>query len=285
MSKPRRNLGRMIMVRVVLWLFILFVMLRWFEYRQVFQPSRSFENNGQELGRPMEVVSIETADGVVLNAWFFPADADAPRADWVWLLCHGNAGNISHRLRHASVLLDTGAAALLFDYRGYGRSQGRPSEAGTYLDAQAAHAWLGQRGYDPARIMVLGESLGGAVGAELALRETVGGLALVAAFTSVPDMGAELFPWLPVRWLGTIGYRTVDKLAEVQVPVMVIHGPADSLVPFRHAERNYAAIRGPKQLWTIPGDHNDFLHADVSRYAEGLRRFMELLEPPAANQQ
>jgi uncharacterized protein len=279
MDKRHRKLGLKIMVRVVLWLFILFVMLRWFEYRQVFQPSRAFETSGQDLGRPVEDVTFETADGVMLNAWYFPATPGAPRADWVWLLCHGNAGNISHRLRHASVLLDTGASAFLFDYRGYGRSHGRPTEAGTYLDAQAAHAWLCRRGYDPGRIMVLGESLGGAVGTELALREPVGGVALVAAFTSVPDLGAELFPWLPVRWLGTIGYRTVDKLAEVRVPVMVIHGPGDSLVPFRHAERNYAAIPGVKQLWTIPGDHNDFLHVDVARYAEGLRRFMELLEP------
>jgi uncharacterized protein len=282
MDKPRRRLGRRIIVRVVLWLIILFVMLRWFEYRQVYQPSRAFDATAQDLGRPAEDVYFETEDGVKLNAWFFPAAPGAPRADWVWLLCHGNAGNISHRLRHASVLLDTGAAVLLFDYRGYGRSRGRPTEAGTYLDARAAHAWLCRRGYDPERIMVLGESLGGAVGAELALREPVGGLALVAAFTSVPDLGAELFPWLPVRRLGTIGYRTEEKLAEVRVPVMVIHGPGDSLVPFRHAERNYAAVRGPKQLWTIPGDHNDFLWVDVSRYGEGLRRFMELLEssPP-----
>ena len=280
MKRPRRNLGRKILVRTVLWIIVLFIMLRWFEYRQVFQPSRSFETSGQELGRPMEEVFIETTDGVALNAWYFPAADDATRTGWVWLLCHGNAGNISHRLRHASVLLGTGTAVLLFDYRGYGRSQGRPSEDGTYLDAQAAHAWLCARGYEPSRILILGESLGGAVGAELALREQVGGLALVAAFTSVPDLGAELFPWLPVRWLGTIGYRTIDKLADIRVPVIVIHGPADSLVPFRHAEENYAAIRGPKQLWTIPGDHNDFLDADVSRYAEGLRRFLGLLESP-----
>ncbi len=225
----------------------------------------------------MEEVFIMTSDGVTLNAWFFPAD-DVSRAGLVWLLCHGNAGNISHRLRHASVLLRTGAAVMLFDYRGYGRSEGRPTEAGTYLDAQAAHGWLCRRGFEPGHILVLGESLGGAVAAELALREKVAGLTLVSAFTSVPDLGVELYPWLPVRWLSTIGYRTKEKLASVQVPVMVMHAPADTLVPFRHAEANFAAIRGPKQLWTIPGDHKDYLDGDVSRYTEGLRRFLELLE-------
>jgi pimeloyl-ACP methyl ester carboxylesterase len=278
-DKSRWRLCRKIMLRVLLWSFILLIMLRWFEYRQVFQPSRAFDSAPEDLGRAAEDVYFSSRDGVQLNAWYVPAAADSPRADWVWLLCHGNAGNISHRLRHASILLETGAAVFLFDYRGYGRSRGRPSEEGTYLDAQAAHAWLSRRGYDPKRIMVLGESLGGAVGTELALREPVAGLALLATFTSVPDLGAELFPWLPVRRLGTIGYGTVDKLAEVRVPVMVIHGPGDSLVPFRHAERNYAAINGPKQLWTIPGDHNDFLYMDLSRYREGLRHFMKMLPP------
>jgi fermentation-respiration switch protein FrsA (DUF1100 family) len=283
MAKSRGQLCRKILLRVVLWFFILFIMLRWFEYRQVFHPSRAFEAAAEDLGRAVEDVYFGSTDGVQLNAWYFPAAEDSPRADWVWLLCHGNAGNISHRLRHASALLETGAAVFLFDYRGYGRSRGRPSEDGTYLDAQAAHAWLCRRGYDPSRIMVLGESLGGAVGTDLALREPVAGLAILATFTSVPDLGAELFPWLPVRRLGTIGYRTIDKLAEVRVPVMVIHGPGDSLVPFRHAEQNYAAIKGPKQLWTIPGDHNDFLYMDLSRYREGLQRFMAMLPSALPN--
>ncbi len=274
----RSRLVRRILLRTALWICILWVMLRWFEYRQVFQPSRAFESTGQELGRPMEDVYFDTTDGMRLNGWYFAAEPRVSQGGWVWLLCHGNAGNISHRLRHASVLLNTGAAVFLFDYRGYGRSEGRPGEAGTYLDAQAAHAWLCRRGYEPARIIVLGESLGGAVGTELALRERVGGLVLLATFTSVPELGAELFPWLPVRWLSTIEYRTIDKLARIGVPAMVIHSPTDSLVPFRHAEANYAAIRGRKELWTIPGDHNDFLYLDDLRYLEGLRRFMEILE-------
>jgi hypothetical protein len=126
--------------------------------------------------------------------------------------------------------------------------------------------------------MVLGESLGGAVGAELALREQVAGLVLLATFTSVPELGAELFPWLPVKMMSTIEYRTVDKLAGLQVPAMVVHSPGDSLVPMWHAETNYAAIRGPKQFWTIAGDHNDFLHVDAARYVEGLERFIELVD-------
>jgi hypothetical protein len=266
-------------IRLVLWALFGLVMLRWFEHRQVFQPSRTFEASPTDLGRPVEDVYFAAADGVELNGWYFPAEEGEARADWVWLLCHGNAGNISHRLRHATLLLEsTGAGVFLFDYRGYGRSRGRPSEVGTYLDAQAAHGWLCGRGHDPARILVLGESLGGAVGAELALRERVGGLVLVAAFTSVPDLGSELFPWLPVRRLAAIEFRTVDKLAEVRVPVMVIHSPGDTLVSIRHGERNYAAVSGSKRFWPIAGDHNDFLYIDPARYAEGLQHFLQLAD-------
>jgi pimeloyl-ACP methyl ester carboxylesterase len=274
---PRKIPARRILLRIAGWTIIVILMLRWFEHRQVYHPSRTLEADGRGLGRVVEEVYFEAADGVELHAWFFPSQPDSPRSGYVWLLCHGNAGNISHRLSHAAALLNTGAAVFLFDYRGYGRSRGRPSEAGTYLDAQAAHRWLGGRGYEGPRILVLGESLGGAIGAELALRERVGGLVLLATFTSVPDLGAELFPWLPVRSLCAIEYRTVEKLPQLKVPVMVVHSPEDSLVRISHAEANYAAIRGAKLFWTIGGDHNDFLEEDAARYAEGLTRFMELV--------
>jgi hypothetical protein len=125
--------------------------------------------------------------------------------------------------------------------------------------------------------VALGESLGGGVVSELALREPLGGLALLGSFTSVPDLGAELFPWLPVRSLGTIRYDTVRKLAQIRVPLIILHSRTDTLVPFHHAERNLAAAQGPKELWEIYGDHNDFLWADRERYVEGLRRFLSRL--------
>jgi pimeloyl-ACP methyl ester carboxylesterase len=274
--KSRGMRGLRILLRIVVGAVIVVLMLRWFEHRQVYHPSRTLDADGRELGRAVEEVTFEASDGVQLHAWFFPAQPVSSGTGYVWLLCHGNGGNISHRLGHAAALLNTGAAVLLFDYRGYGRSRGRPGEAGTYLDAQAAYRWLVGRGYEGRRILVLGESLGGAVGAELSLREKVGGLVLLATFTSVPDLGAELFPWLPVRKLCTIEYATVDKLQRVQVPVMVVHSPEDSLVGMPHAQANYAAIPGPKLFWTIGGDHNDFLE-DAARYTEGLRRFLELV--------
>ena len=261
-------------VRLLAYLVVIYLVLRWFEHRQVYQPFAAMETDGSELGRPFEDVYFLTSDGVRLNAWFFPAAPGSPRERLVYLLCHGNAGNISHRLEHAEALLETGAGVFLFDYRGYGRSAGTPGEEGTYRDAQAAYAWLREKGFAAEHIIPLGESLGGGVACELALRETVGGLVLQSTYTSVTDLGAELFPWLPVRWLSTVKYDTHSKLPRVKAPVLVMHSRGDSLIGFHHAERNLAAANEPKTLWEIGGDHNLFLNSDRARYVAGLDRFL-----------
>lgn len=188
--------------------FVAYGILRWFEQRQVFQPYRPFAAEGNELGAPWEDVWLTAADGVRLNAWHFRA-SNAPAAEQeVFLVCHGNGGNISHRLDIYGVLLDLGRDVLAFDYRGYGRSDGKPSEKGTYLDAQAAFGWLRQQGYRPEHIIVLGESLGGGVATELAAREAPGGLILQSTFTSIPDLAAGSFPGCPRGFWGRFATTT-----------------------------------------------------------------------------
>ena len=251
-------------------------MFRWFEHSQVYHPDRVLVATGAELGRPWEDVLFKASDDVQLNGWFFPAGTNSRRRQLVVLICHGNAGNISHRLDTYAALLTTGVNVFAFDYRGYGRSQGRPSEEGTYRDAQAAHAWLRQKGFAGTNIIPFGGSLGGGVAAELAVREPVGGLVLQATFTSVPDMAAELFPWLPVRRFGTIRYETRSKLPRLHVPVLVMHSPADELVRFSHAQANFAAANEPKLFWEIQGDHNHPL-TDTARFIAGVDKFLGLL--------
>ena len=255
-------------------------MLRWFEHQQVYHPSRSLEADGSALGRRWEDVYFATSDGFKLNGWFFPGNAGSSRSEWAMLICHGNAGNISHRLQLYSTLLETGVAVFAFDYRGYGRSQGRPSESGTYLDAQAAHAWLHARGYAANRIIALGESLGGGIASELCLRETIGGLILISTFTSIGDLGAELYPWLPIRWINQIGYDTVSKLPKLTVPVLVMHGRHDELIRFHHAETNFAAANDPKMFCEIGGRHGDPL-ADRTAFLRGIEDFLRNLKSPA----
>jgi pimeloyl-ACP methyl ester carboxylesterase len=267
---------------------LIFIMLRAFEYSQVYHPDRNLTATGAELGFPFENATFTASDGVLLHGWFYPAlpapassaAYDAASAPLVILLCHGNAGNISHRLDTCAALLTTGVSVFLFDYRGYGRSQGRPSEEGTYRDAQAAHQWLERKGFPGKRIVVLGESLGGGVASELALRAPVAGLVLQSTFTSIPDVGAELFPWLPVRLLASIKYATASKLPRLKVPVLVMHSRTDELVAFHHATRNFAAANQPKLFWELKGEHNDAL-GERENFIAGIRQFLQMVESGA----
>ncbi|MCS7089994.1 MAG: alpha/beta hydrolase [Verrucomicrobiota bacterium] len=252
-------------------------MLRWFEHRQIYFPTRAHDIQPGVLTRPFEDVSLQTPDGIRLHAWYFPATTDSPRRKRVVLVCHGNGGNISHRLPLAGSLLATGVSVLLFDYRGYGLSEGRPSEAGTYQDVFTAYEWLRMRDHLPRDILVLGESLGGAIASYLAVHQPVGALILVGAFTSIPDIGSELYPWLPVRRLVRTHYDTRAYLQQVQVPVLILHSRQDDLVRFHHAEANYAAARPPKWLRELQGTHNESL-ADVERIRAAIEELLRKLE-------
>jgi fermentation-respiration switch protein FrsA (DUF1100 family) len=255
------------------------MILRWFEHSQIYHPDRNLTATGAELGRPFEDVLFKTADGFELNGWFFPADKDSSRARLAILVCHGNAGNLSNRLDLCEALLQTGVNVFVFDYRGYGRSQGSPSEEGTYLDAQAAHQWLQRKGFSGQNIVAFGESLGGGVASELALRETLGGLVLQSTFSSMPDIGAEVFPWLPVRLISTIQYATCAKLPRLKVPILVMHSRADELIGFHHAEKNFSAAAEPKLLWELTGAHNDPV-GDRNRFIAGMEKFLQLPDFP-----
>ena len=265
-------------LRVIVLLLLLYVMLRWFEHSQVYFPDKKVAVSGAALRRPWEDVYFKASDGTQLNGWLFPANTNSARARLAIVLFHGNGGNLSHRLDYCEALLATGVNVFAIDYRGYGRSEGRPGEEGTYLDAQAAHGWLRQKGFAATNIIALGESLGGGVASELAVRETVGGLILQSSFTSLPDIGAEVFPWLPVRLMASIKYDTHGKLPRIQVPVLVMHSRADTLIGFHHAEKNFAAAHGPKLFWELQGDHNFTFEAGRVQYTEGVERFLKLIE-------
>lgn len=246
-------------------------MLRWFEHKQIYYPSRRMDAAPGQLGRPFEDVFIPVEHGERVNAWYFPAQsASSP----VVLICHGNAGNISHRLDLGALLLEAGAGVLLLDYRGYGRSDGKPGEENSYRDAQAAYHWLIAKGIAATSIIGYGESLGGGVVSELALRETLGGLILQSTFTSMTDLGAELFPWLPVRLISTIKYNTRAKWPKLRVPVLILHSRQDDLIAFHHAEENFAAANEPKFLREISGGHNDALRSSRPAMLAAIREFM-----------
>lgn len=218
------------------------------------QIGREIQSTPRDHGLDYEPLTLTTADGERLDAWFIPA----PQAHGTALILHGNAGNMSHRMDTIAMFHRLGYSVLIFDYRGYGRSTGQPSEAGLYRDAQTAWDHLTrQRGIAPQRIVLFGESLGGAVAAWLAAREQPGALVLSSVFTSAPDLAADLYPWLPTKWLVRMLYDTRAALAQTSSPVLVAHSPDDEIIPFRHGQRLFEAAPDPKVFLQLTGGHND----------------------------
>ena len=249
--------------------------LRKFEYAQVYHPSKEIIpwNNPNQVER--QEVHFNSADGIRLNGCFFPAAPNSPKKQTALLVCHGNGGNISYLEALYRQLAQTGANVLLFDYRGYGFSEGQPDEEGTYRDAQAAYQWLRQSGFAATNIFVYGESLGGAIAAELVLREPAGGLILEGTPTSIADIGVARYPWLPVRLVNHIKYNTRAKLARVKVPVLIMHSRDDQVVPYPMARQNFAAVNGSQKVfWDLKGGHV----AAGEDYHQGLDKFFFTLE-------
>jgi uncharacterized protein len=194
--------------------------------------------------------------GERLHGWWTPARRGVPVAHV--LFCHGNGGNIGDRLSHVRLLAEAGLDVLVFDYSGYGRSSGRPSEQGTYRDAAAAHAALLRRpGVDPGRVLLLGESLGGAVALALALELPPAGLILQSAFTSVRDMARVHYPFLP-RSLVPDAYPSLERIGALRAPLLVLHGARDAIVPLLYGEALFEAAPEPKRLEVFEdAGHND----------------------------
>jgi fermentation-respiration switch protein FrsA (DUF1100 family) len=269
--------------KTILWslsiLLLLYAGLRWFEYTHVYHPSKNFRKAANPPGHPFQDIYFTSADGLKLNGWFYPGATNSSRGRFAVLVCHGNGGNISYLKDLSGRLLETGAAILLFDYRGYGRSEGRPGESGTYKDSEAAYQWLRQAGFASTNIFAYGQSLGGGIASELALREPLGGLALESTYTSLPDMGALLYPWLPAHLLSTIKYDTFRRLPQIKIPVLIMHSKGDSLIPYELAERNFTVANEPKLFWKIRGTHA----AGDDGCRTGMEKFLTAIETARTN--
>lgn len=242
-----------------------------FQAGLIYFPERETVSTPRHAGLPYEEIVLVTEDRVALQAWFVAV----PHARAVLLFCHGNAGNISHCIESVALFARLGLNVLIFDYRGYGRSEGRPTEKGTYLDARAAWRYLVQeRGVAPQEIILFGRSLGAAVASWLAVVERPGALILESAFTSIPDMAARLYPFLPVNVLSRFKYNTLGNVQRVKCPVLVVHSLEDEIVPFTHGRRLYTSAREPKKFLELKGDHNSGFLISRSLYLEGVSDFI-----------
>jgi fermentation-respiration switch protein FrsA (DUF1100 family) len=240
----------------------------------LYRPLREIVNTPEDIGIEFENVTLETADGVKLNAWYIPAK----EAKMTMLFCHGNGGNIMHRLDSINLFNKLGLNCLIFDYRGYGQSEGKPTEQGTYTDAMSAYKWLTQtKNISPDEIIVFGRSLGGSVAAYIAERMKVRALVLESCFTSYVDVGKKFYPYMPVRWFARFKYDTIDSLKNVKCPVMVIHSRSDEMVPFEFGLGLYDVAPEPKEFVEIAGNHNDGFLVSGEIYTVAWEKWLKFL--------
>ena len=241
----------------------------------IYFPDRDLVGSPAEVGLPFDEVSFSASDGVQLHGWFVPGKSDVT---WLWF--HGNAGNISHRLHNLRLLHQRlGVNILLFDYRGYGRSEGKPSEQGTYRDAEAALAYLRSRpDVDNGKIVYFGRSLGAGVAVELARRDPPHALILESPVPSIPRMARLSFPYLPLGPLLSTRYDSLAKIGAIEAPLLLLHGDKDDIIPIKEGRRLFDAASEPKSFYTIQGaGHNDTYSVGGEEYLAALSDFLDSL--------
>jgi hypothetical protein len=251
----RRRAFRIVLYAALAYLGVIVLLLA-LENALVFHPVRAEQDwlpppNGQ-----VQDLALHTSDGTNIHAWWCPK----ANANGAVLYCHGNAGNLSHRGHGIARWQEhMKTSVLIFDYPGYGRSDGKPSEAGCYAAGRSAYEWLrDDAGIRPERIIIYGGSLGGGVAVELARERPHRALVLVSPFTSLPDMAQKLYPWLPARWLVRNRFENLAKIGQCKGPVFIGHGDRDSLVPFAQGQKLFEAANEPKEFFRLAGsDHND----------------------------
>ena len=303
------------LLRIAGLVYVIFSLILFFgQDNLVFIPRKGVVGSPQELGLKYLNVKLKTEDGLQLGAWFIPVqgkpalssqslqspditkESPKPNLDNIStipqsespvplaiLFCHGNGGNIGNRLSYLPIFQNLGLSTLLFDYRGYGDSEGKPSEIGTYQDVAAAWRYLTEeQKIPPQRILIYGESLGGAVAsywAETLEAQSIkaGGLILAGTFSHVNDRAVELYPFFPVRLISRFNYQSESRLPKIKIPVLIIHSRDDEIIPFSHGEKLFKAAREPKLFTILRGGHNDAMFDSLEAYRGGLAKFMELV--------
>lgn len=248
------------------------IYVRYIERRALFSPSQIIEVTPIEIGLDFEEIFFKTKDGLRLNGWLIPSGD----ARFTLLFCHGNAGNISSRIDKIKFFNKLGLNIFIFDYRGYGISQGSPSEAGLYIDAQAAYEYLLSRKISFEKIVGYGESLGGAVVIELAKNNDIKALIVESTFSSAKDMSKQIYPFIPF-WLFSSKLNSGDKIKLINAPKLIMHSKDDEIVPFCLADKLYRSASEPKFLLQLHGNHNDCFFESEEIVREEIINFLDKL--------
>ena len=248
--------------------------LYFMQLKFLYCPVREITYTPEGLGLDFENITFRTADNVKLTGWYIPA----PNSELTILFCHGNGGNIMHRLDSINLFYHLGLSCFIFDYRGYGQSEGKLTEQGTYTDALAAYEWLTKtKKILPENIILFGRSLGGTIATQLATKVKVKSLVIESSFTSYLDMGKKFYPYMPVKYFARFDYKTVDYIRNVKCPVIIIHSRDDEIIPFEFGREIYETATEPKEFVEISGNHNDGFLTSGENYKKAWLNWVERL--------
>ncbi len=243
--------------------------------KYIYSPDKNIAFTPKAVGLEFEDVSLDTEDGEMVKAWFVPCVVNGESAKQTVLFCHGNAGDMGDRVGSLQTFNKLGFNVLIFDYRGFGESSGKPTEEGTYIDVMSCWDYLvDDRKISPKNIIVFGRSLGGAVACWMAAHADPAALVLESAFASIPAMAHETFPWLPVSLFCRFKYDNVVNVTKIHCPVMVAHSKADRVIPYKQGYRVFEAANEPKQFVEISGGHNGGGMDSNAHYQEALVKFV-----------
>lgn len=255
----------------VIFYFGLLLMLFLFQGKLLFITTQELHRTPAVNGWEFEDVELPVGDETT-HAWWIPAPG---KSKGVILFSHGNAGNIADRIESVGIFRDMGFDTLVYDYGGYGRSTGRPSEARCYADIRAMWAWLTEtRDIAPGRIVIFGRSLGAGPSIQLATEVEAAALVVESAFLSVPKMAQRVYPMFPAKFIVRYRFNNEAKIGHVNMPVLFIHSPDDSLIPFEHGQRLHELAHPPKDFLEIRGEHNEGFWQSGEVYTDGILDFI-----------
>jgi len=267
----------LLIIAIPIALYLLFIVnLYLVQARHIYCPTAEITTTPDKHGLKFESVDFKTSDSLMLHGWFVPRPTVDREKERVLLFFHGNTGNISDCITTLEMFHHLGLATFIFDYRGYGQSQGSPSEQGTYDDAEAAWEYLlRDRGINSKDVIVLGRSLGAAIAAAQAARHQPGALVIESTFTSAPALAAEMFRIFPARLMSRFKYSVKDNVTKVRCPILIVHSNDDEVIPFHHGKRLYDAANEPKAFMEISGEHAQGFQTSGQQYIDGLKQFLK----------
>ena len=242
-----------------------------FQGKYIYHPSSHIESTPNSIGLEYEDITLSTSDGIELDSWYIPASNDS----MVVLLCHGNGGNIGDRMESIKIFHNMNLSVFIFDYRGYGKSEGNPNEKGTYIDAETAWDYLiDERNISSDNIIVFGRSLGGAIASKLAIDKDPYAVILESTYTSISDQAKDLLPIFPFNVITRYKYPTIDHVKKISSPILIVHSSDDEMISVNHGKDLFKSANEPKMFLEISGNHNNGFITSGDIYTDGVQSFI-----------